>query len=306
MNQYYVLLLCMAIGFAMRRSGKFGEAAPEALNAVIVHVCLPALILLTVRNLRLTHELIAPALVSWLVFGAAFIFFLVLGRVLKLDRATVGTLILTAGIGSTSFVGIPLTRVFFGDLSVPVSVLIAQAGSCLLLPTIGVATAALFAGHTRPNAAQIGRSIVTFTPTVALFAAVILIPFDYPAWLNQGLETLGSGSLMGVLTFMSVGAHISTSDFKSNRRALAGGIGFKLLLAPALIALFLIGGMDAAATQSAIAVSIFQSAMPTNITASVIARNHQLNARLARAMVSGSLLVSIVSLPLLSVGLHAT
>ena len=47
MSNFLMLVICLVAGMLLRRAGRVGENAHQALNAVIVHLALPAVTLRT-------------------------------------------------------------------------------------------------------------------------------------------------------------------------------------------------------------------------------------------------------------------
>jgi hypothetical protein len=72
-----MLVLCFAAGVLLRRSGRVPENGHAALNAFIIHVSLPALILLHLQRAPLSMEVFAAAAIAWALFGLAAAFFMV-------------------------------------------------------------------------------------------------------------------------------------------------------------------------------------------------------------------------------------
>src|SRR5450756_1750558 len=74
---------------------------PAVLNSFIIHVSFPALILLSVHDLKISGEVGLMAAMGWIVFALSAGFFWLIGRWLDLPRPTVGALILTGGLCNT-------------------------------------------------------------------------------------------------------------------------------------------------------------------------------------------------------------
>jgi Membrane transport protein len=114
MSNIILLFACMLIGMALRRYGRVPENAHAAINGFIINVSLPALTLLQIHRIEL-HAMLAYAVVMpWLLFTIAALFFWAVSKVLKFAPATTGGLILVAGLGNTSFVGLPMLEAFYG------------------------------------------------------------------------------------------------------------------------------------------------------------------------------------------------
>lgn len=69
MQNFALLLLCFALGMALRTTGRLPEATPAALNGFIVHVSLPALTLHHLRHLQFDASVAAPLAMAWLLFA---------------------------------------------------------------------------------------------------------------------------------------------------------------------------------------------------------------------------------------------
>lgn len=291
MSNLILLVACFLLGMALRRTGKLPAHAPAAFNSFIIHISLPALTLLYVHDLRWEPSYGLAAAMAWLHFSLATGFFWAVGRALKLPRATIGALMLTGGLGNTSFFGLPMIETFYGKEGLSTGIIVDQLGSFLVLSTLGILTANLYSsGATSANA--IIRKIVLFPPFIALLAALALIPIDYPTWAVTVLKRLGD--TLAPLALVSVGFQLRLGHLDGNRRNLAIGLAFKLLLAP--LALFLLYVEWIGASGQVIQVTLFEAAMPPMITAGIIASEHDLDPPLANLMVAVGLLLSFFTL----------
>jgi hypothetical protein len=133
MSNLILLLACFLLGMALRRAGKLPERAPAAFNSFIIHISLPALTLLYVHDLRWDPGYALAATMAWMHFVLAAGFFWALGRMLKLPRATIGALMLTGGLGNTSFFGLPMIETFYGKEGLATGI-IADHGILLVPP----------------------------------------------------------------------------------------------------------------------------------------------------------------------------
>mgnify|MGYP000576388476 CR=1 FL=1 len=128
----------------------------------------------------------------WFVFALGATFFWTAGRLFNLPRATCGGLMLYGSLGNTSFVGLPMIEAFYGTGYLATGLLIDQLGSYLALSTIGILVAGLYSsGPSGFDLHGACRRCVRFPPLVAIVAAILLIPFDYPPELDNLLVRLG-------------------------------------------------------------------------------------------------------------------
>ena len=231
------------------------------------------------------------AAMAWLCFALSAGFFGLLGRLLKLSRSTTGALILTGGLGNTSFFGLPMIEAYYGHDQLVTGIIVDQLGSFLVLSTLGITVAGLYSSG-RPTASEIMRRIVLFPPFIALIIALLLIPVEYAPWFTALLKRLGD--TLTPLALVSVGFQLRLGHLAGNTRNLAIGLGFKLLLAPLLISLLYVNLLQAHG--ATIQVTLFEAGMPPMITAAIIATEHDLDPELSSLMVAAGLLLSFATL----------
>ncbi len=291
MANLILLVTCFIIGVLLRRGGRMPDHAPATLNSFIIHVSLPALTLLYVHDLEVSGDVGFIAAMAWLHFALAAGFFWGLGKWLKLPRPTVGALMLTGGLGNTSFLGLPMIEAYYGKGGVVTGIVADQLGSFLVLSILGITVAGLYSSGV-PTARTILRRIVLFPPFIALVVAVALIPVPYAGWFTTLLHRLGD--TLAPLALLSVGFQLRLGHLAGNGRNLALGLGFKLFLAP--LAIFLLYVPLLGASGQAIQVTLFEAAMPPMITAAIVAAEHDLDPPLATLMVAVGVVLSFVTL----------
>jgi predicted permease len=293
LNNFVLLLTCFGLGLVLRASGRLPDSAPAALNGFVVNVSLPALTLLTVHALKPEPQLVFAAAMAWLLLGFGAVFFWLVGRALKLPRPTVGALVLTGSLANTSFVGLPMIEIWYGKEAMGIGIVADQLGSYLALSTVGLVLAGSFAGASRFNARAVARKILTFAPFVAMVLALALMPLAYPPWFEALLQRLAA--TLVPLALVSVGFQLRLSQMRGRLPVLGLGLGFKLLLGPALILLVYAGLLGQRGT--VIQVSVFEAAMGPMIGAAVVAMDHDLDPALVTLMVGLGIPLSFITLP---------
>jgi malate permease and related proteins len=293
MDNIIMLVFCLAAGMGLRWSGRVPDNAHIALNAFIIHVSLPAVTLLQVHGVSLACPLIYAVLMPWLLFAASAGLFWTIGRALRLPRATTGALAVLGGLGNTSFIGLPMIESFYGPGLLSVGIMIDQLGTYLVLSTIGIAVICFYGTGTL-SAAAVMKRIASFPPLIALIVAIALIPVPLPAWSVSALGRLGG--TLAPLALVSVGLQLRLGALSGNRRLLAMGLGYKLVLAPLLILMLYAGvfGLRDQTTQ----VTLFESAMAPQIGGAIVAAQYGLNAPLISLMVGVGTVLSFLTLPL--------
>ena len=293
MNNYVLLGACFLLGTLLRHSGRLPGNAAASLNGFVVHISLPALTLTYVHGLKLDSSLILPALMAWIMFGIGCGFFWLAARVLGFSRATTGGLMLTGGLANTSFIGLPMIETFYGPQFLGLGILIDQLGSYFVLSTLGILVAALYSSDHSFNPKMVNRKILQFVPFQAFVLALLLMPFEYPIWLDDLLRHLGA--TLVPIALVSVGYQLHLSQVGGKACALTVGLIFKLVLAPVLILLLFAGVLGAKG--HVLSVTVFEAAMGPMIGASIVAIDHELDPPLLTLMVSVGIPLSFLTLP---------
>jgi predicted permease len=287
------ILAMLVLGKTMRWRGVVPDAAPDALNQVVLWVCLPASILLHGPQLSLDPSVLVLVLVPWVLSALAAALVWAVARALRWPEATTGVLLLAVPLGNTSFLGYPLIAALLGPDALPYAVVYDQFGSFLLLSTYGVVVLAWTAHGEPPPPAAIARRVLTFPPFVALVLALAVMPARYPAPVEYALQLLADALLP--LAALAVGMQLTLRLPREHLAPLAFGLLGKLLLLP-LAAWWLAGLMEAGGSIRSVAV--LQAAMPTMITAMALASSARLAPGLAAALAGYGVLVAALTLPL--------
>lgn len=286
---------CLLLGVLARRSGRFPEGSAGAFNTFVLSVALPALVLRVMHRLEFVPELAVAAVVPWLYYVAAGPFFRWLGPRLGLSRQSVMALVLTAGLGNTAFVGLPMAEALLGQGGLAVAVVVDQLGSFLVLSTL----ATLAATRARSEAALpwpvLAWKVATFPPFLALVLSLALRPWGFPGWVDTVLERLGA--LLTPLALFSVGLQLRLTGVRARVPALALGLTYKLLLVPGLVALGLLA-MPGLAPE-VVRATVLQAAMAPMVSAAILAAEHELDPDLAVLMVGVGIPLSFATAPLM-------
>jgi predicted permease len=296
MENIALLVCCLLLGIVLRRSGRFPENAAAALNGFIIHISLPALIVLYVHELRIDSSLVYPVAAPWMLFLLGLTLFVAAARLARWSAPTTGGLILSGSLANTSFVGLPMIETFYGVSFLGLGILIDQLGTYMVLSTLGIVVAVTFSQGRADTVSlsRVVRKVVTFVPFQALLLALALRPIDFPAGLEEMLGRLGA--TLTPLALVSVGYQLRLSDLRGRISALTLGLLFKLILGPLLITLVLVEliGIDGQTTQ----VTIFEAAMAPQIGAAIVAMEHKLDPPLVTLMVGIGIPLSFLTLPL--------
>ena len=125
-----------------------------------------------------------------------------------------------------------------------------------------------------------------------MLLALTVMPEDPPAWLGYGLKSLADALLP--LVMLAVGLSLRFRMPAEEIGPLAVGLALKLAILPALA---LVASLLAGLRGDMLAANVLEAAMPSMITACVLAIAHNLAPRLAAALVGYGILVSMLTVP---------
>ena len=293
MENILLVFCCLVLGLALQKVRDFPAFGYKALNQFIIYVALPGLALFYIPKIALSAKLLYPLGIAWLGFICSFIFFYFLGKKFGWSRKLTGCLILTAGLGNTSFVGFPVIQALYGEEGLKTAIIVDQPGSFVVMATLGVITATIFAKG-KPAAGAIFKKIVLFPPFVAFVVAagMTLSGNDFAAALQSVFQKLGNTVVPVAL--VSVGLQLKIEKTSRHWNFLFLGLLFKLMITPAIFYLFykiILGGHGLETD-----VSILESAMAPMITGTILASNYGLKPKLSSMMVGIGIPVSFISL----------
>ncbi|MGV3524084.1 MAG: AEC family transporter [Candidatus Sericytochromatia bacterium] len=297
------LLSLMGVGMGLQRWPQLTAWLLPRVTAWVLWVAIPAVTLLYLTRLEMSSATFLPAGAAWLVFAGAVLwlgFWKGQQRFVPLDRATLGCLLLTAGLGNTSFVGFPVVSLLYGEEALQTAVLVDQPGSFLILGTLGLVVAAGAAGE-RLQPRQVAQRLLGFPPFLAFAAALLaqLLRWQPGPLLSQGLGLLAM--TLSPLALLAVGLQLQPRLEKHWLRPLTLGLGYKLFLAPLLVLLVYGGLYQAGAlplSARELQICVLEAAMGPMITGALVAAGAGLQPRLASLMVGIGIPLSLLSLGL--------
>jgi predicted permease len=272
-----------------RRSKTLPANAHKGINGWLIYLALPAVSFKYLPHIQWSTALLLPALAPVMVWigGWAYIRFYAVKT--KMDSQTSAGLTLSAGLSNTSFLGFPMIAAFFGEKFIAIGVICDQV-TFLLLSTVGVALAITSAQKKSIPPALFLKKIVTFPPFLGCIAALTVPHFIDISLLNPLFDKLAG--TVGPLALFSIGLQLQFKGYKDELKAISLTLLYKLILAPALIAaVALVFQLKGIITQ----VSIFEIAMPTLLSSSIIADEYNLNPKLSNLVIGIGLLIGFAT-----------
>jgi len=292
MTGLILLFVCIASGIVVAHTVRPPAALASSLNWWVIYIALPAMVLDLVPRVHFEPQFWFLTAANWLVFIGSALLFALLGRHLGWTRARIGALSLVGGLGNTAFVGYPMIEALRGKAALALAVIGDQTGCFTALAVGGVALTALYAGREmRPW--RIVRQIALFPAFLALMVGIALALAGDPfSWLHVICERLAA--TLTPLALFSVGLQQRLILPRSSLAAIGYGIGWKLLLAPALCYLL---GRISGVTGLVLVVGVLQAAMPPMVSAAILAEQHELEPALAGSVLGIGILLSLATVP---------
>lgn len=296
MASILLIFICLLAGYLLKRYHLVEANSFKAINVLVIYIALPALTLQYIPTIRINTDLILPILMPWINIILSWLLFGYLGRRFGWDKAFTGAIIIMAGFGNTSFVGIPIIQALYGKEGIQTVIMIDQPGSFVALSTLGILIANIYSDKQKSTALSVFINTLKFPPLIAFIIGVILNVnhISISTEINTILAALGS--LVVPLALISVGMQLKL-DFRSIYwKYIWLGLGFKLLLFPLMI--FVLYFLLFQQNGQVIEITLIEAAMAPMVTAGIIAINYDLESRYCSLMLSVGLLVSFLTIPL--------
>jgi predicted permease len=294
MNSIWLVPVYLVLGWLIQKgTGRYSAQITAYLTKFVIYLALPALVLAVIPAIEFQQAYLLPIAMPWVQFAMAAGLFSFLGKKLGWSRTTTGCIILCAGLGNTSFIGIPVMNAIWGEAGVEIALLADQPGSFACLSTAGILLAAIYSGQ-RISAGSLAKKMLSFPPFVAFTVAFLLNLLHTPLSGNL-LELLNFlGSLVVPVALLAVGSQLSSVAFKEFSAPLIWGLTFKLLLSPLvfLIAYVVILEEDSLLAEG----SVMEAAMGPMVTAALVAHSYGLNSKLAYQHLTQGILLSFLTL----------
>ena len=289
MANFILIGLCILAGILFRKSKSLPKDAHKGINAWIIYIALPAVSFKYLPHITWTKDLLFPALAPIGVWLLGWLFITLYSRIRNMNKATSGGLKLTSSLSNTSFVGFPLIVAYFSEKELAIAIICDQV-TFMLLSTIGVIVAIRSSQHQKLNPKVVLKKVLTFPPLIGCVLALTLPRFIDVSSLDPLFDKLAG--TVGPLALFSIGLQLKFGGWFSELKHISFALLYKLILAPLVVLLVaLVLGMHGIITK----ITIFEMAMPTLLTAGVVADQYNLNPKLSNLVVGIGILLSFIT-----------
>lgn len=294
------VLLLVLLGFALARVRFLGPAFMSDMNKLAFYVALPALIFHSVAHAEKpgeqTWQLLAVMLVATLIAAAAG---WGISCVLRLPRASHGTLSQAAFRGNLAYIGIPVLSYAFsgapgGKEAFATAVIVMTA----LLAFFNVlAVVVLQASREHPDGSAFRTTVRAVVLNPLLIAALAGLPLGLtrtppPEFLDRALDLLSGAAVPGAL--LCIGGSLSVARLGSRVNAITAAAIVKTFALPLLVFL---GARWLGLSPAEMKAGLVLAACPTAAAAYVMARQMDGDETLAGGSIVLSTILAAASLP---------
>jgi predicted permease len=291
----------MAAGYVWRFFNPGGidrQRLRQALSAAVLHFFLPALAFNLVSSARIDQSFLAvpltAACVTLIGMAAGFAVYKLLPWFRDIDRPALGVMILAAGFGNVTYLGLPMITGMLGAPFGYVAILYDLLAVTPILLTLGAFVAARYGSG---KSVAVGASLTRVLRLPPLWGVVAggfvqVIGIPVPPVAQEATGLMGR-AVIPIMTF-TIGLAL---DFKDLRRlpVAVPALALKLALAPILA--WWIGAKAGLSAEQVKAVTI-EGAMPVMVLTLVVADEFGLDVPLTATCIAVSTAALFVTLPL--------
>ena len=275
MTHFFLILICISAGIILSRLRTLPSDTHKGVNAWVINVALPALALRFVPEIEWNNQLLLPMIGPVCIWVGAWLYVRIYDRKKRLPPGSQTALLVTCGLGNTAFLGFPMVAAFYGESEIHHALVFDQI-TFITFSTLGIISV-LKASSGKSEALNIPffiKKILRFPPLIGCLVALIFSRFTDFSSINPLLDKLAA--TLSPMALFSIGLQLKFSAIKQELKLISAGLIYKLLLAPCLILLlaFLLHS-----TGNPAKISVFQAAMSSHITVSLLAGQHGLNPR---------------------------
>lgn len=293
MDSIILIFVCMLSGVILQRVKVFPANSFVVLNQFVLYISLPAMALYYIPKIEVSTKLLFPLGIGWITFLLSYLFFSFLGKRLGWSKKLIGCLILTSGLGNTSFVGFPVIEALFSKKGLETAIVVDQPGTFVVMATLGIMVAATYSrGVANPKA--IISKIIFFPPFIAFVCAIIMNSMGYDFISDLQLVFSRLGNTVTPVALIAVGMQLKIDIKNKHWGFLALGLFFKLMLIPAFF--FVLYKIILKGNGIEVDVSIIEAAMAPMITAAILASSHGLKPKLSSMMIGIGIPLSFITL----------
>jgi len=297
LENIFLLVMCMAIGFAARKGKVLKAGDTPGLTALTLNITLPALLIMAMQRefeayaFRGSLVVMSLTIMIHIVSLAAA---MLIVRTLKVKGTERAVLLLALLFPNMGFMGIPLIYAMYGQEAMLYTAVINSVLNTLV-PTLGIAIL-LGAGSRRSinvRSILLNRIILSTLIGFSLFIFSIRIP----ELIADGLRMIGSATTP--LSMIIIGSMLAENDLKSvffGWKIYVVAL-FRLIVFPLAVFFVLSRVVE---DRLAVTVLTMLTAMPVAAITAILAAEHEKEPQLASKIVFITTVLSIITIPMIA------
>lgn len=289
MASFLLIGICIIAGILFRKSRTLPKDAHKGLNAWIIYIALPATSFKYLPHITWTKDLLLPVIAPLCVWFLGWLFISLYSKTQKLSKATTGGLKLVSSLSNTSFIGFPLIMAYFSEKELGIAIICDQI-TFTILSTLGIIVAIRSSQNQKLSAKLVLKKVLTFPPLMGCVLALTIPRYVDISTLDPLFEKLAG--TVGPLALFSIGLQLRFGGWFSEVKHIGFALLYKLIIAPlsVLIIAILLGISGSIAR-----IAIFEMAMPTLLTAGVVADQYNLNPKLSSLVVGIGIVLAFIT-----------
>ena len=286
MVNFVLIAVCVVAGMVFKATKSIHPDAHKGINTWVLYLALPAVSFKYLPTVQWSTEMLFPIVATFLLAVFCFFFMMFYSKSKGYSRRSRSTLEIASGYSNTSFIGFPLIAAFYGEKLLSIAIICDQT-MFFALSTLGIVAAVKGGSKSgKVSARFILKRLITFPPLVGCIAALLLSQcMDY-SFAEPLFDKLAA--TVSPLALFSVGLQLKFNGWKKLIPQMSASMLYKLILAPAIaFGLALLFGIKGDVAK----ITIFEAAMPTLVTSSIIAEQFRLNTKLTNLIIGFSIIV---------------
>ncbi|WP_292011078.1 AEC family transporter [Chryseobacterium sp.] len=286
MVNFVLIGVCILAGMVFKETKSIHPDAHKGINTWILYLALPAVSFKYLPKVNWTLDMLFPIVATFLIAVFSVVFMLFYSKKKGYSRRSRSTMELASGYSNTSFIGFPLISAFYGESLLSIAIICDQT-MFLALSTLGIIAAVKGGSKSgKVSAKFILKRLITFPPLLGCIGALSLSQFIDFTVAEPFFDKLAA--TVSPLALFSVGLQLKFNGWKKLIPQISTSMLYKLILAPAMVlCLALLFGIKGDVAK----ITIFEAAMPTVVTSSIIAEQFRLNTKLTNLIIGFSIIV---------------
>lgn len=287
MTNFILIAVCIIAGMVFKATKSIHPDAHKGINTWILYLALPAVSFKYLPKVEWSQEMLFPILSTVVIAVGSLFYMKFYSKAKGYSERSQRSLELASGYSNTSFIGFPLISAFYGEQYLSIAIICDQT-MFLCLSTIGIVSALKGGsnGSGTISSSFILKRLFTFPPFLGCISALILSQFVDLSPAEPFFDKLAA--TVGPLALFSVGLQLKFNGWRKLWSQISMSMVYKLIIAPAVVMLLaLVIGIKGDVAK----ISIFEAAMPTLVTSSIIAEQFKLNTKLTNLIIGISIIV---------------